>query len=320
MKALPPIPQIDLGSGGMTALAGAFPDHPRILLRALRRRYSLLGLSFADRLARRWLDEHANPYLDEIHAMAAQLSSPGLFLLNLGWDMGCTSAAVPAKPEGFRLVRVLDWKLNGAGRTLVLARQEGPAGDFLNLTWPGFTGVMTGMATGRFAAAINQPPASGWLLSRLRHWRRGGLPPAHLLRQVFETAPDYETARRMLIETRLAAPAFFTLAGPGPSEGCIIERTPFEAAVRPAPAAVANHWISMTQGGKKIPGDKDSQSRLQAMERLLRHPPNHFNWLAPPVLNKKTRLVMLAEPGTGFLRAQAWEKTGAVSRPLTLEG
>jgi hypothetical protein len=316
MKGLPPIAQVEVGTGGTAELAAAFPDHVQILLRSLRRRYTRLGLSFADRLAHRWLEENGNPYLDEIHAMAARAPSAGIYLLNMGCEIACTSAAVPAKAGGFRLVRVLDWCLAGAGRTLVLARQHGPAGSFLNLTWPGFSGVLTAMAEGRFAAAINQPPTGG-LFTRLRRLRRGGIPPAHLLRQVFETAPDYEAARRMLIETRLAAPAFFTLVGPGPSEGCIIERTPFEAAVRPAPAAVANHWLSMSQA--KAP-DKDSHNRQQAMERLLRHPPNHFHWLAPPVLNKNTRLVVLTEPSTGFLRAQGYEKMAPATRPLTLEG
>lgn len=316
MKDLPPIPQIETSSGGAAELARAFPDHLRLLLRSLRRRYTGLGLAIADRMSRRWLEDHANPYLDEIHTIDAGAPGAGIYRFNLGCQTAGTSAAVPAKAGGFRLVRVLDCPLAGAGSGLILARQRGPAGSFLNLTWPGFTGVMTGLAEGRFAAAINQPPPDG-LLSRLRRWRRGGLPPAHLLRLVFETAPDYDTARRMLIETRLASPAFFTLVGPGPSEGCIIERTPFDAAVRPAPSAVASHWVSMPHPGKP---DKDSHSRQQAMERLLRHPPNHFHWLAPPVLNKNTRLVMLAEPSTGFLRVQGYEKQGPATRPLTLEG
>lgn len=320
MKALPPIAEISVAEQGVAGLAAAFPDHLRVLLRAARKRHGLPVLLLADRLARRWLENNANPYLDEVHDIARHAGLPGSYLINLGTGIACTSAAVPAKPGGFRLVRVLDWKLQGTGRTLILARQSGPAGDFLNLTWPGFTGVMTGMAEGRFAAAINLPPLEGsWVLGRLRQWRRGGLPPVHLLRQVFETAPDYETARQMLIQTRLAGPAFFTLVGPGPSEGCIIERSPFEAAVRPAPAAVANHWVSMTPGGKaaRQSASKDSLSRQQAMERLLRHPPNHFNWLAPPVLNKDTRLVALAEPSSGFLRVQGFEKGAAATAPLT---
>lgn len=325
MKALPSIPQIDIGSTGAVGLAQAFPERLDDLFRQARRRYTRLGLAVGDRLARSWLSDVGNPYLDELNALSTMIDRSGAYLLNISYEMACTAAAVPSKEGGFRLVRVLDWKLNGLGRNLVLARQEGPAGEFHNLTWPGFAGVLTAMAKGRFAAAINQPPMAShhlgklgdWAYNRVQLWRRGGLPPAHLLRQVFETAPDYDTARRMLIETRIAVPAFFTLVGPGPCEGCIIERTPFEAAVRPAPAAVANHWVSMTQSGK--PRGKDSLGRQKALERLLKYPPNNFHWLAPPVLSKDTRLVALAEPSTGFLRAQGWEKTGAATRPLNID-
>ncbi len=321
MKGLPDIPQIDLGRDGAAALARAYPERLRDLVCQARRRYTGLGLGLADRMAHRWLASAANPYLPEIEAVAALAGCAGTYLLNVSYEMACTSAVVPSKDGGFRLVRVLDWKLNGLGRTLVLARQEGPAGPFHSLTWPGYAGVLTGIAAGRFAAAINQPPHGGGvgqrLVGRMQVWRRGGLPPAHLLRQVFETAPDYETARRMLIETRVAVPAIFVLAGCGPSDGCVIERTPFEAAVRPAPAAVANHWVSMTRPGK--PRGIDSHGRQRAMERLLKHPPNHFHWLAPPVLNKDTRLVALADPATGFLRAQGFEKSGAVTHPLNID-
>jgi hypothetical protein len=38
------------------------------------------------------------------------------------------------------------------------------------------------------------------------------------------------------------------------------------------------------------------------------------------VLNKNTRMVVLTEPSTGFLRVQGYEKMAPVTRPLTLEG
>lgn len=325
MKGLPPIPEIEIGQAGAIALAAANPEGLADLLRAGRKLYTALGQSWADKMARNWLEKTGNPYLAELEQVAKTSPLGGVFALNMGYEMACTSAALPCREGGSRLVRVLDWKLPGLGRHLMLARQQGPAGAFYNLTWPGYAGVVTGMAKGRFAAAINQPPASphglgrwgDWLVNRMQVWQGGGIPPAHLLRQVFETAPDYDTARRMLIETRLAMPAFFILAGPGACEGCVIERTTHNAAVRPAPAVAANHWISMSQKGR--PRGKDSHGRQAALERLSKTPPSHFNWLAPPVLNKDTRVVALADPASGFLRAQGWEKGQPATRPLFLE-
>jgi len=52
-----------------------------------------------------------------------------------------------------------------------------------------------------------------WAISRGRVWQRGGLPPAHLLRRVFETCADYAAAKTMLCDTPLALPTIFLLAG-----------------------------------------------------------------------------------------------------------
>jgi hypothetical protein len=84
-----------------------------------------------------------------------------------------------------RLLRVLDWRQPGLGRALIVVRQRGAAGDFANLTWPGFVGVVTAMAPGRFAVALNQPPMMSWgltapldwLVGRIRVWRSRALPP-----------------------------------------------------------------------------------------------------------------------------------------------
>ena len=58
----------------------------------------------------------------------------------------CTSGAAPS-PDGIgnRMLRVLDWRLNGLGANLVVAREEAPAGVFYNVTWPGAVAVLTGM-------------------------------------------------------------------------------------------------------------------------------------------------------------------------------
>jgi hypothetical protein len=214
--------------------------------------------------------------------------------------------------------------MDGLGRALVLAGQAGPAGAFYSLTWPGFAGVITGLAKGRFAAAINQPPMltrrlgrlGDWLVSRIDLWRHGGVPAAHLLRRVFEQAPDYESAMQMLHDTPIALPAIFTLVGPKPGEGCIIERTVDRAAVRPGPAAVANHWCAMPLQGR--PRGKNSYGRQRAMERLLKYPPCGFTWLAPPVLNRNTRMVALADPASGSLLVQGWENKGPATCSLAI--
>src|SRR5262249_40440392 len=73
---------------------------------------------------------------------------------NYSYEWGCTTGAAP-DGDGVTLMRTLDWPFDGLGRALVVMRQQGAAGPYLSVTWPAFAGVLTGLAPGRFAAAIN---------------------------------------------------------------------------------------------------------------------------------------------------------------------
>ena len=45
------------------------------------------------------------------------------------------------------MLRILDWgSLAGLGETLCVIRQSGPAGDWLNIGWPGLAGAITALA------------------------------------------------------------------------------------------------------------------------------------------------------------------------------
>ena len=122
---------------------------------------------------------------------------------------------------------------------VIAARVAGPAGPFVTLTWPGYTGVLTAMAPGRFSAALNQAPmrkAIGfyvldWAVNRRRVWKMPHPTPAHLLRAVFEEAEMFADAKRRLMSEPISTPAIFSLAGVKPSETVVIERSETEARV-----------------------------------------------------------------------------------------
>ena len=100
--------------------------------------------------------------------IAATLGYPGIWFLNGCYQWGCTALAREQAGAPW-LARTLDWPFPGLGRYLEVARMQGPAGAFDNVGWPGYVGVLTASAPGRFAAAINQAP----LWRRTRHpWLR----------------------------------------------------------------------------------------------------------------------------------------------------
>src|SRR5499427_9486066 len=209
-SALIPIPIVDVRDGG--PVRHALEGHIRA--RALREEAlawfppRLRGFTPAlDRISRLWLTRSQGPYVAEIAAVAAALGLPGIWFLNNSYQWCCTALAREQDAAPW-LARTLDWPCDGLGRHVEVARMAGSAGEFFNVTWPGFVGVLTAMAPGRFAAAINQAPrmpivGPRWLdeaLSRMRLLSLAdALPAAHLLRRVCEEAGDYENAVAMLM-------------------------------------------------------------------------------------------------------------------------
>lgn len=321
----PAIPLIEAGAGGPVALFEQEPDRALALLQAGREAYGRISVALADRLSRRWLTRTANPYLEEIEAVASRIRVPGVFMLNLSYEWCCTAGVAPdPSGSGNRMLRTLDWPLEGLGRHAVVARQQAPAGDYYNVTWAGFVGVTTALAPGRFAAALNQAPmrraglplAVDWLVNRLGAWRRRALPPVHLLRRVLDRCRTYEEAKAELIETPICLPALYALSGLKPEEGCVIERLEERAFVHEAPACVTNHWL--TPG---LTGDDrgcESRERKAQMERVHRSIPDGFDWLKPPILNADTRLAVLANAETGRLLVQGFEPDGPATEVFRL--
>ena len=308
---LPQIPMIDARRGGTRQIAREAPHQLCDLLRCARRLVTPPLLGLGDRASRAWLVRNGNPYLAEIDAIAELLPGRGAYALNTSYEWCCTSGVGEDPAGGVRLIRVLDWGQPGLGRNVVVAWQHGPAGDFANVTWPGFVGVITAMAPGRFAVSLNQPPMpytrfslpGDWVLGRFRTWRSAALPPAHLLRRVCETCATYEEAKQALQQVPVCVAALFTLAGTRSGEGCVIERSPDAAAIRELPAATANHWDAMPLPGR--PRTRDSRDRQQRMTQAIC---GGGEWCAPPVINRFTCVTAVMNPSTGRMRVQGWER------------
>ncbi|HEY2070416.1 MAG TPA: hypothetical protein VGG48_12740 [Rhizomicrobium sp.] len=311
------IPLIDLRGKTPVDLLKAYPERARALVKAatlsfgaVSRAASAVVLPLGDRASRKWLARTGNPYADEIDAIAGLLGRSGAHVLNVCFEWGCTSGVWDAG-EGATLRRVLDWPFPRLGELVVVARQDGPAGDYFNFTWPGANGSFHGLAPGRFAAAINQAPmrrhrtgfVGDWLQNRIAAGRATGWPAAHLLRHVFETAKDYTDAKHMLSETPLAVPAIFILSGVRAGEGCIIERTEDDFAIREMESGrvcVANHFETRLDGPSWQARPIDSQGRAAAA-RALGGEASDFAWFTPPIANINSRLVFEADAGSGAL-------------------
>lgn len=315
------IPYLDIRRKTPTALVDIYPEKSLALIRASRNIYGLasravsnLALPIGDAASRRWLKKTQNPYAAEIDYYADALKIRGVYALNLCYEWGCTSGAY-AQEENITLSRVLDWPFPKLGEHMVVAHQSSAAGDYFNVTWPGIAGVFNAMAPGRFAAALNQAPmrryksniAVDWVRNRVNVHQNNGLPPAHLLRGVLETAANYAQAKEMLCTVPVAIPVIYVLAGIYPHEGCIIERLENAFAVRElnnGRACAANHFESYLNGvgrGWSLRGVDSYGRSMTAYQCLPGAMDAEFAWFQAPIANKYSRLAMVTNAATGAL-------------------
>jgi len=288
---LPEVPFLDVAAAGPVAHARA--RRPQTLaVRSACLGWLPGGTALArvgDPLVRKWMSRSGTPYAADIAVIQRDLGHPGVWTLHAAYLFGCTALADEGS-SGPRLRRTLDWPFPGLGRLVELVRQQGPAGDFINVTWPGFVGVLTATAKGRFAASINQAPMpwrgregvglwSDYARNALAAWRDGeGLLPEHLLRLVIER--ECRAARSRGVDT-----------------------------------VVANAWSEDRAEwrprvcGEGSPGP-NNRARVSALSGWAGREGTDFAWAAPPVMNACTRLTVELAPTTGAVVVAGWEPDG----------
>jgi hypothetical protein len=297
-----------------------------------------------DSMARRWLTRSQSPYVEEVRAIAAALGFPGIWFLNGSYQWSCTALARDEDGAPW-LARTLDWPFPGLGRYIEIARMQGPAGEFYNVTWPGYVGALTALAPGRFAVAINQAPMwrrfhdrrlrlldlAANSIATFRHAR--AIPPDQLLRRVCETARDFGEAQRLLETTPVARPVIYTLAGMRAGERVVIERMEDSANTRHDEHGAANDWLDSSpqwegrMGASKVLTStfEEAADFSRARREGLAHwhgsfARDSFGWVVPPVLNPYTRMAVEACPARGILRVVGYELTPGqeLAEPVTL--
>ncbi len=329
------IPIMDLRDGGLVRHAALSSARARVIrdhcLTFFPRPIAPL-LPVLDRIGRRWLQRSDSPYVPEIAEIAATLGFPGVWLLNCTYQLGCTSV-VREEDGALWLARTLDWPFPGLGRLVDVARLQATAGEFFSVTWPGYAGVLTGMAPQRFAASINQAP----MWRRTRHpWLRPydlianalhtfvnvrSMPPDQLLRQAFETCRTYSQAKILLELVPVARPVIFSLIGCAPGERCVIERTENGFVTREDETSAGNDWApNRAHWEARFPASKfltistsEAASRCRARQDTLaswrgRLSEAGFAWVVPPVLNPYTRLAATMCPARSILRVAGYDQ------------
>jgi hypothetical protein len=332
---LPAIPVVDVRDGGTLRHAEEGRERARGLRDTCLAWFPAIMRPLApllDGMARRWLVRSQSPYIEEVRAIAAMLGFPGIWFLNGSYQWSCTALAREEDGAPW-LARTLDWPFPGLGRFVEIARMRGSAGEFYNVTWPGYVGALTAFAPGRFGACINQAPMrrrtrmralrlydlAANAVATMRHSR--AIPPDQLLRVVFETASDYAEAKRMLEAAPVARPVIYTLAGCRAGERCVIERTEDGFNTRTDDHGAANDWLESIPeweariGASRVftcsfeeaaQSSRDRRAGLALWNGSFVR--DSFGWVTPPVLNPYTRMAVEMNPARGILRVVGYER------------
>lgn len=318
-----PIPVHDIGTQNLSVLTSLEPQKLDAILAAGQRQLGRLPLAFFDHRSKAWARRTGNPYFDPIDELSEN-TAKGLWFMNFCYEWGCTTGAfTPENGSAPVMRRTLDWPFDEIGRNVVLVKSDTPTGPVKLATWPGFVGVISGLAPGRFAVMINQAPLHrktgilplDWFSARWAVRRSNALPPAHVLRIAFETCATFDDAVSYLTDTPIALPVIFTIAGCDPAELATIERGETWAKVDRGRALAANHWRLHDQSSRSR--GADSQLRATQMAQSAKEGDAPFQWLRPPILNKDTRLALECDMSSGALRAIGYEKSGPATSVTT---
>ncbi len=151
-----------------------------------------------------------------------------------------------------------------------------PLAPFHSLTFPGYSGVLTGYAPGRFAVSLNAVINDAAISF--------GAAPSMLTRQALETCSTFKDAIKLLCRTPLVCGALFTVIDAdscsGKNAGCVIERSPKGYAIRHAVPVGPNDWVVCATNDYhaiKAADVSDLPSEMAAMSGIAQTSCNRYN-------------------------------------------
>ena len=179
-------------------------------------------------------------------------------LAKLEW---CTSGAKYLPEIGMIHLRNNDWPMPILKKTtIVVDFINGPSGPFSAVTFPGYLGVLSGVARGRFSATINMAATD----NRINLF---GRPASFIVRDMFEGCSNFDEALEFLKNGYASAPAMVHLVGLNKGESIIMNysskgRFFLESNVS------ANHY-QYDENYTDETSEMDSEERMECMQKKL---------------------------------------------------
>ncbi|CAM4498254.1 hypothetical protein PO909_014974 [Leuciscus waleckii] len=221
------------------------------------------------------------------------------FGLFMGWDLKNRSWIITEKLKP--LIVNLDFRRNN--QTV-----------FKSTNFAGYVGMLTGIHQRSFTLTMNERFSLDGGYIGILEWilgKRDGMWMSFLTRSVLENATSYESAKALLADTKLLAPAYFILGGNQTGQACIITRSRTHS-ISPLELDVKNgRWyvLETNYDHWKEPLFLDDR-RTPAMKCMNQTTQNDISLKTvydvlstKPVLNKLTTYTTLMEVSKGTLES-----------------
>lgn len=221
-------------------------------------------------------------YWQEIESLADITSVPvgKILLCNGYYDLikpliGCTSFAFDTE-RGPIHARNLDWWSDNdllSSSSILVNYVGGSLGNFSSVAWPGYNGVLSGFAPGRFAITLNAVLSDDPF--------EISIPISYEIRKAFETFSTFEEVVSHFQTTTLATDCLLLISGTQQNEMVVIERTPKRSATREAKdgrISVANEYIALATSKSEDQSELQATSngRYNRINSLLKATPKDF--------------------------------------------
>lgn len=203
----------------------------------------------------------SSEYLAEIDFIASisNFSADEVLIANLYYDVlkfyfGCTAFAVENNGKIIH-ARNLDWWTENnllSEHSKIFDFQRNGKTVFKTVGWVGFIGALSGIKPHQFSLTLNA------VLSKDNP--EIAMPISFLLREILDTANNFDEAKKALETTTIASDCLLLLSGMKSDEMVVVERTPTRFATR----TTENNFITVTNDYKLIENSSEEENLLQS--------------------------------------------------------
>ncbi|KAL4481490.1 hypothetical protein ABPG74_007579 [Tetrahymena malaccensis] len=169
--------------------------------------------------------------------------------------------------------------------------------------------VVTGIVPNGYSITINQRQDDGQAISYLK---KQYIPACYLIYKILQTSTTYDDALNSLMNTKIAMPAYFIIAGLSGNQGTVLERDR-ESVHLQTTLSDSTWFICQTNYDRSQPDNPDDYRRIPCEQKMGKF--NQNSWKPQDIFNIlqqtpnfviTTITTDIMNPKTGYINSTRW--------------